>query len=409
MPYKHVHAPVYGYMKGAKHTLQLHLVHYARTFSIFKLLNNIEFKTVLNIGGAEGYLSYLIENIFNAETMTADIKDERLRCAEHFYGLKTRKANATNLPFKDNSFDVVICIETIEHISDSANVVAELVRVAKNTVIVSTESYFEDEDQKISFLDYIRETHPQFFRKKNPVQTSDVAYFTKDDFKRLFKTDDLKFYPQYKNKRKDIIGEVSDIRAIVKQMTEDICVSKASKVILQFDIGKENHRKFPVDEALILAQIVTKKPSFLLEFDDEMIEEDRETVRQVEKWHAEKQFCMVAHHDTAVSLPIQEEGAVGVSLQWLTSDDLERSPGFCTRRVTIAPAGHTPMRCHQWEHQIFVLSGMGKLIEKSRQTDLSAGSMVQVRPQVSFQLKNAGKEPFIYLDMIPSITYFFGR
>jgi len=39
MPYEQAHAPIYGYMKGWKHTIPLHLVHYARTFSIFKVLN----------------------------------------------------------------------------------------------------------------------------------------------------------------------------------------------------------------------------------------------------------------------------------------------------------------------------------------------------------------------------------
>lgn len=57
MPYAKIHAPIYGYMKGGRHTIPLHLVHYARTFSIFKLMNTLEFSSVLNIGGAEGYHS----------------------------------------------------------------------------------------------------------------------------------------------------------------------------------------------------------------------------------------------------------------------------------------------------------------------------------------------------------------
>lgn len=39
--------------------------------------------------------------------------------------------DVTNLPFKDNSFDVVICSEVLEHIPDDAKAISELVRITK--------------------------------------------------------------------------------------------------------------------------------------------------------------------------------------------------------------------------------------------------------------------------------------
>ena len=41
------------------------------------------------------------------------------------------RADATKLPFKDNSFDVVICSEVLEHIPENRAAIAELVRVLK--------------------------------------------------------------------------------------------------------------------------------------------------------------------------------------------------------------------------------------------------------------------------------------
>ena len=183
MGYEKAHAPIYGYMKGYKHTSPLHLVHYARTFSIFKLLNKIKMGKTLNVGGADGYQSFLINTIFGCDVTTLDVNKSSLKIAEKKYGLKIKLGSALNLPFEDNSFDTVICIETIEHIEGSERVISELKRVSRKNTIISTESFFDSDEQKDSFLLYLHETHPQFFRAKKPVQPSDVSYFTIDDFK----------------------------------------------------------------------------------------------------------------------------------------------------------------------------------------------------------------------------------
>ena len=47
-----------------------------------------------------------------------------------------RKANITNLPFRDGEFDVVFCLKTLEHIKDAPEAVAELKRVAAKMVAV---------------------------------------------------------------------------------------------------------------------------------------------------------------------------------------------------------------------------------------------------------------------------------
>jgi hypothetical protein len=73
MPYKSVHAPVYGYLKGSKHTIPLHLVYLARTFSLVKLMNRLRISSVINVGGAEGFQGRIIKKIFNVKSVTVDI------------------------------------------------------------------------------------------------------------------------------------------------------------------------------------------------------------------------------------------------------------------------------------------------------------------------------------------------
>jgi SAM-dependent methyltransferase len=46
-------------------------------------------------------------------------------------------ADAHHLPFPDNSFDLVLCLEVLEHLPDSGVGLRELLRVARDCVVVS--------------------------------------------------------------------------------------------------------------------------------------------------------------------------------------------------------------------------------------------------------------------------------
>jgi SAM-dependent methyltransferase len=61
--------------------------------------------------------------------------DERLRRPD----LNVEIASVTELP--DKSFDVVVCLDVIEHVEDDRAFVAELCRVARKAVFVSTPNY----------------------------------------------------------------------------------------------------------------------------------------------------------------------------------------------------------------------------------------------------------------------------
>lgn len=409
MGYRQAHAPIYGYMRGFRHTIPLHLVHYARTFSIFRLLNTLDLGSVLNVGGADGCQSHLVRTLFGKSVTTVDIDKGALTIARERFGLDVALGSALDLPFADNSFDTALCIETIEHIRDPGRVVAELTRVARRNVIVSTESFFDSEEQKRAFLLYIRETHPQFFRQRDPVTPGDVSYFTREDFFAHFGTRELRFLPQFSGKQAEIPGDIEAVRERVRAMTENIAPDRRSKVIVHYAKCEPAPNPSPLPEDQILRAIVSEGPLFPMERDEEMLAEDAENQERIARFHAEKAFCAVTTPEGVPETPIEEAGAVGMSMRWLTRDDLERSPRFCTRLVTLAPGGRTPERATPWEHQLYVLSGKGLLLERERETELPPGATVLVREGLSFRVENAGDEPFVYLDIIPSITHYFGR
>lgn len=66
------------------------------------------------------------------------------RVVERLPEVDARIASVTDLPFADASFELVLCLEVLEHLDDPAAAVAELVRVGARDVVVSVpfEPYF---------------------------------------------------------------------------------------------------------------------------------------------------------------------------------------------------------------------------------------------------------------------------
>ncbi len=52
--------------------------------------------------------------------------------------IETREASVYELPFADRSFDLVVCCEVLEHLEDPRRGLAEVARVSRRGVIVST-------------------------------------------------------------------------------------------------------------------------------------------------------------------------------------------------------------------------------------------------------------------------------
>ena len=58
-------------------------------------------------------------------------------CKERFPGREFSQQSVLALPYADQSFDVVLCMEVLEHLDDPAAAVRELSRVAKVGVVLS--------------------------------------------------------------------------------------------------------------------------------------------------------------------------------------------------------------------------------------------------------------------------------
>jgi ubiquinone/menaquinone biosynthesis C-methylase UbiE len=101
------------------------------------ILSKIRGNIVLDCGCGRGRWGYLLKT---KEVIGVDVLSEYLKKAKqlHCYeGLV--KANLTNLPFKEKTFDTVLAVEVIEHLTsnDGVKFLKELKRIGKYLVLTT--------------------------------------------------------------------------------------------------------------------------------------------------------------------------------------------------------------------------------------------------------------------------------
>jgi 2-polyprenyl-3-methyl-5-hydroxy-6-metoxy-1,4-benzoquinol methylase len=97
-------------------------------------------KQVLDIACGEGYGTAALAKAGAARVMGIDCSSEVCDHAQRKYGLDTRVGDAQNIPLPDQSMDLVVSFETIEHVVDPAAFVRECGRilVPNGILIIST-------------------------------------------------------------------------------------------------------------------------------------------------------------------------------------------------------------------------------------------------------------------------------
>ncbi len=98
---------------------------------------------------------------------------------------------------------------------------------------------------------------------------------------------------------------------------------------------------------------------------------------------------MIARHYTDVKLEKSTE-AEGVSLR-IVIGEKEGAPNFVMRVFDVEPGASSPLHSHDWEHEVFVLSGKGRVYGGGREVALGPGDTVFVPPMEEHQFTNTGE------------------
>lgn len=109
--------------------------------TIASLVKSAESSRILDIGCGEGIVThFLIDNLsINSNHIVGlDIKGSCLKIAQGINPeVQFFQASIYKIPFQDNSFDLVLGLEVLEHLEFPEKAIGELNRVSKNWVIVS--------------------------------------------------------------------------------------------------------------------------------------------------------------------------------------------------------------------------------------------------------------------------------
>ena len=98
---------------------------------------------------------------------------------------------------------------------------------------------------------------------------------------------------------------------------------------------------------------------------------------------------------------VEMEGASGAFRQ-VPIGKADGAPNFSIRVFTIEPYGHTPHHGHESEHLNYVISGKGVAMEGDDSRAIRQGDFILVKPHEIHQYRNEGKEPLVFMCMVPS-------
>lgn len=125
--------PADGEQKGSWHLrlFKKSVLKQAKLREILSLLGPTEGKKCLDIGGDNGLISYHLRKR-GGKWASADLEEEAVSSIRNLVKTEVYKIDGRKTPFEDNTFDLVVIIDFLEHISTERIFIEELRRIMKN-------------------------------------------------------------------------------------------------------------------------------------------------------------------------------------------------------------------------------------------------------------------------------------
>lgn len=207
--YYYAHQPIYGF--GSPHSEPGHLRRLARTLNLLLALSRLEFATFLDVGAGEGYLTTLIQRTLGSRGVALEVSLEAAHRARELFGLPAVVADAHELPFPDDSFDLAIASEVVEHVEQPWQVADELKRVARKYVVITTEEFCADEKEQALMLKLRDFTKPHTERN----------FFIAHDLRSML-GDDIELRAQFRNHLPHEEGRmrIEDARRVISRIAQ---------------------------------------------------------------------------------------------------------------------------------------------------------------------------------------------
>jgi quercetin dioxygenase-like cupin family protein len=96
---------------------------------------------------------------------------------------------------------------------------------------------------------------------------------------------------------------------------------------------------------------------------------------------------------------VTEADSKDTRIKWLISEK-DGAPNFLMRHFTVEPNGFTPYHKHDWEHEVYVLDGEGKVRYEDREENIQPGDAILIPPNERHQFR-AGRRTLKFLCLVP--------
>ncbi len=241
--YYYAHQPIYGF--GSPHSEPGHIRRLARTVNILNILSHLNFETFLDVGAGEGYLSFLIQHLLGAKGVALEVSEEACHRAQEFFALPCVVGDAHNIPFADNSFDLVVASEVLEHVQMPEIVASELIRVARKYILFTTEEFCLKEDKQ-KFLLRLRDLEKPH---------TELNYFCLRDIEEMFgenlylQSQFLSFLP-----RDEASMKISEAEVLIRRISKVNKLHQRGVGIIGLKVKGEPYTQFNKEESPKISQ-----------------------------------------------------------------------------------------------------------------------------------------------------------
>ena len=109
----------------------------------------------------------------------------------------------------------------------------------------------------------------------------------------------------------------------------------------------------------------------------------------------------LAHSSDVTKTAVEMEGAKGAHIQWLIGKD-DDAPNFAMRLFELEPGGHTPLHAHPHEHEVFILSGQGIVMDNGQERPIGPEDAILVPGGCEHNFQNTGDSVLRFLCLIPT-------
>lgn len=110
-------------------------------------------------------------------------------------------------------------------------------------------------------------------------------------------------------------------------------------------------------------------------------------------------MAIIRNIDEVEAQPVGLEGAEGVRMSLMVGR-ADGAPTFALRSFRVEAGGHTPRHSHDYEHEVFVVSGGGEVLLGGAYREIKGGDVVYVPAGEEHQFRSGG-EGLRFLCLVP--------